>query len=501
MIPLSLTSYLLFLSALASAEPVHVTLAKRATGPRNASDYVAIAEGIRQKYGYGTVASRRGVHGVLKRQGSAGISIINQNQDSSYLGQVSIGTPPQNFNVVLDTGSSDLWVADASCQGCGSGVHLYSASQSSSNQAGGTSTAGQTTIRYGSGQVAGTIGRETVSMGGFTVQNQVFLQVDQVTDNLVDETLSGIMGLAFDTIASTQATPFWQALSDGSQLQAKEMSFWLNRLRGVASASGAEFGGVFTLGGTNSSLFSGDIDFVNMPGTQRTFWLLSLTSVNVQGKSASISTGSSSLSAIDTGTTLIGGPTADVSNIWSAVDGAQEIGQQMPGFWAFPCNTDVKISMAFGGKSWPIDPQDMNLGPVDRQGRFCLGGIFDLSLGSNIESGPGNPAWVVGDVFLKNVYSVFRADPPSVGFAQLSEAAGGSGTAPPSSATVSALTTSLPSVSLSGPLATGSAGSPSTGSATGSTTGNSSAGSINSSSTTLMTLIYAGLMCIFFGLL
>lgn len=49
----------------------------------------------------------------------------------------------------------------------------------------------------------------------------------------------------------------------------------------------------------------------------------------------------------------------------------------------------------------------MNLGPVDRGGQFCLGGIFDLSLGSNIESGSGNPSWVVGDTFLVRLYSVY----------------------------------------------------------------------------------------------
>lgn len=43
----------------------------------------------------------------------------------------------------------------------------------------------------------------------------------------------------------------------------------------------------------------------------------------------------------------------------------------------------------------------------------CVGSIFVYS-GSS--SGPG---WIVGDTFLKNVYSVFRANPPSVGFAAL----------------------------------------------------------------------------------
>lgn len=54
--------------------------------------------------------------------------------------------------------------------------------------------------------------------------------------------------------------------------------------------------------------------------------------VTIQSQSISISSG---LSAIDTGTTLIGGPTDEVAKVWSAVPGAQEIGSEMPGFWDF----------------------------------------------------------------------------------------------------------------------------------------------------------------------
>ena len=58
--------------------------------------------------------------------------------------------------------------------------------------------------------------------------------------------------------------------------------------------------------------------------------------------------------------------------------------------------------MSFGGKSWPINPQDFSAGPVS-SGRnpLCLGAIFDLSLGSNPGGASDNfPAWVVGDTFL-----------------------------------------------------------------------------------------------------
>ncbi len=62
------------------------------------------------------------------------------------------------------------------------------------------------------------------------------------------------------------------------------------------------------------------------------------------------------------------------------------------------CSTELSVSISFGGKSWPVNPADMNLQTMSND--LCLGGIFDLGLGSNIGSGGGNPSWVVGDTFL-----------------------------------------------------------------------------------------------------
>ncbi|KAF8869556.1 aspartic peptidase domain-containing protein, partial [Infundibulicybe gibba] len=347
--------------------------------------------------------------------------------DSTYYGTVSIGTPPQTFNVALDTGSPDLWIAGNTCRTCDPMLSLFDPSNSTSFE-----TAGKRkTIHYiANRKVTGQIATDAVTMGEFTINPQTFLLVDQAPQDFIDVPVSGLMGLAFDGASKMGAMPFWQALALGGQLTAPEMGFWLTRFMDDLHANDNEPGGAFTLGGTNSTLFQGDIDFVGIaagPQQSNTFWMLNMVSVTVQGRPVHITSGQSALSSIDTGTTLISGPTKDVSTIWKAVPGARRA-TDMPGFWVFPCATVVSISLSFGSKLWPINPADMNLGRVFHMSRsrpLCLGAIVDLGKGS--ASRPGDPSWVIGDTFLKNVYSVFRMAPPSVGFAQLSVAAVSSG--------------------------------------------------------------------------
>lgn len=104
------------------------------------------------------------------------------------------------------------------------------------------------------------------------------VNVQQTTASIVTPPVTGIIGLAFESLASSKATPWWQTLSNGNQWSSPEMSVWLTRFISDNNARDEEPGGVLTLGGTNTSLYTGNIEFVNMPsGTAPSFWLLELT--------------------------------------------------------------------------------------------------------------------------------------------------------------------------------------------------------------------------------
>lgn len=414
-------------------EPLHIPVLRRQNARRSGTadlDRIAAsAQATKDKF-------RLTSSSLSRRAQTTDIGITNQGQDTSYFAQVSVGTPPQNFDLVLDTGSSDLWFATASCVSCSQGTPLLQPTRSTTIQA----SSQRISLSYGSGNATGIVMQDTVSMGPFTVNPQVFIAVDQVSDGLIDGQLSGIMGLAFQGIANSGALPFWQALLNQNQLTNPEFSFFITRFLNDPTAQSEEPGGVLTLGGTNSTFFQGNIDFQPSTSTGG-FWLQSVAGVSVDGKTVSI--GNAVTAAIDTGTTLIGAPTAAVNGIWSAVKGAVPLSGQMAGFWSFPCSTQVTVSISFGGPSWPISIDDLNLGTVGAGNSQCLGAIFDIELGTGPGQAAGTPEWIVGDTFLKNVYSVFRAQPPSVGFAQLSAAAGGSSGTPGPVGTAK-LTGSLP---------------------------------------------------------
>ena len=91
-----------------------------------------------------------------------------------------------------------------------------------------------------------------------------------------------MMGLGFQSIAASGATPFWQSLADTSgALDSPLFAFQLTRFTNDSNAQQLEAGGTFTLGATNSSLFTGDIDYQDIPDGATGYWIQQLTGTSL----------------------------------------------------------------------------------------------------------------------------------------------------------------------------------------------------------------------------
>lgn len=108
------------------------------------------------------------------------------------------------------------------------------------------------------------------------------MAANEIPTNLLQGSVSGVLGLAFQGVLSQQGPPFWKALVSDDQLTSGEMSFWLSRFAGTSGVQEEEpAGGAFTLGGSNTSYYSGEIEFLNAAGslTSPTYWMLSVSGV------------------------------------------------------------------------------------------------------------------------------------------------------------------------------------------------------------------------------
>ncbi|RSH95062.1 hypothetical protein EHS25_000148 [Saitozyma podzolica] len=395
------------------------------------------SEGMRRKYAQhldadGQELLRRDQDEVelekreLHKRATGNVSLIDVGVDASYAGQVTIGTPGQTFDVILDTGSADLWVADSQCSSstCQS-ISLFTTTSSSTF----SSTNQPFSITYGSGTASGVIASDTVSMAGFSVTGQTFGAVNTTSSNLISNPLSGLMGLAWKSIAQTAATPFWQSLASSGQWSNQEMGFYLQRWRGVTGVTQVEqSGGEFTMGGIDSSKYTGSVNYISIASGDTDYWRIPVQGMTVQNGSVSLS---SPQAAIDTGTTLIGVPSSILSTIYANIPGSEAMSASTgySGYYQYPCSTTVSVTLQFGGLSYSISNSDFNLGSFTRDTSMCTGAIFQMNLTRNTSVGnrtddgdrSGNSPiqWIVGASFLKNVYSVFRYNPTAIGFAAL----------------------------------------------------------------------------------
>ncbi|THH15734.1 hypothetical protein EW146_g4790 [Bondarzewia mesenterica] len=303
-------------------------------------------------------------------------------------------TPAKTFTVDFDTGSSDLFLPGPSCKSTCSGHTVYKPSSSSTSKSLGKSFS----LSYGDGStVSGTQYTDTVAIAGLSAAKQTLGAAKTYSTGFESSNFpaDGLMGMAFESLSDYGANPFFQTIVADGIPSDSAFSFKL-------SSSGAEL----YLGGANSDLYSGDFAYADV--TQAAYWQVNLDGLSVDGSSAvgSIST------IIDTGTTQIIGDSDNVASVYSQISGAQEADEYGQGTYTIPCDFSSTLTLTFGGTDFSVDPSTMNLGPISDGSSTCIGGLAS-------DSSLTDEFWIVGDVFLQNVYTKFDVGNERVGFATL----------------------------------------------------------------------------------
>jgi len=304
--------------------------------------------------------------------------------DILYVGNISIGTPPQYFQVVFDTGSSNLWIVSAKCKDMACRNKMaYNSSQSTTYIPNGEPIA----IEYGTGSMVGFLDSDTVSVAGINVKNQIFGEATSLAPFFQDQPIDGILGLAYPAIAEDYVTPVFDNMIKQGLVAKPIFAFYLDSTAGDTRSE-------IILGGVDRSLFKGPITYV--PVASQTYWQISLEGVIVNGKE--VSNCNKCPAIVDTGTSLIVGPPESVTPLINA------IGPVKP-----DCSNMQSLPTIFfnlKGSLFPLPPQ---VYVIKDEGECFLG----------IEPADGIPLWILGDAFIRNYFTVFDRGENRVGFATL----------------------------------------------------------------------------------
>lgn len=356
-----------------------------------------------------TVGRRTKPVGLARRGNLAGSSPLTDNADISYYTNITMGG--KSFNVLIDTGSADLWVAgtvpNAQDSGKTSGVH------------------------YAIGAVNGPIKFAPMDFAGFTVQDQAYLEVTPDSTNPEGTGLIGLGPVTGSNVYATLKTTKGASALDRIFMQDTSTPNYLTVLLGRNGDPTDIFAGDLSIGepldNFTSILQQPKLEVTIVPvreaGDQHFQLLLDADGIiGPDGNSIPVSTEVDETSnkkqataIVDTGFSLSQVPKSVADAIYGRVNGAEYVNVSSVGAtWIVPCNQEVNLTFKISGNRYPVHPLDTTLNPSvlglanirNSQGQdSCIGMFQPMSFDTG-----DDPSFdiILGMSFIRNVYALFN---------------------------------------------------------------------------------------------
>ncbi|KAH9749608.1 Aspartic proteinase A2 [Citrus sinensis] len=460
-VPLSLFLSSLLFSLVASVSNdglVRIGLKKMKLDPNN-----RLAARLESEHGEALRASvkKYGFPNNLRDSEDTDIVALKNYMDAQYYGEIGIGTPPQKFTVIFDTGSSNLWVPSTNCYfSVACYFHSkYKSSQSSTYKKNGESAS----IQYGTGAIAGFFSYDSVKVGDLVVKDQEFIEATREPGvTFMVAKFDGILGLGFQEISVGNAVPVWYNMVKQGLIQDPVFSFWLNRNQQE------DEGGEIVFGGVDPNHYKGKHTYV--PVTQKGYWQFNMGDVLIGGKPTENSVFQDIVLEVVQQLQILAHPkkicsqmglctfdgkrgvsmgiesVVDESNdkssgvlnnamcsacemavVWmqnqlqqnqtqeNILQYVNELCDRMPspmGESAVDCgklSSMPIVSFTIGGKVFDLSPEEVGEGPEAQ----CISGFTAMDVPP-----PRGPLWILGDVFMGRYHTVFDFGELRVGFAE-----------------------------------------------------------------------------------
>ena len=348
--------------------------------PRHAE--TEVASPIKRNNGFNIVTAAKPIQ-------TNSAPIDEDGTDFSYFAPISFGSRETLMYMLVDTGAANTWVMGSSCNTEACKNHNTFGEQDSTT----FKTTGDTfNLTYGTGSVSGATVNDTVQIAGMSIPLS-FGAASTTSNDFLDYPMDGILGLGRSASNTMQFPTVMEAITGSQKLPAN--LFGVN----LQHNSDGSTDGELSFGAPDNTKYHGDLSFTDTVSDGK-LWEIPVDDAGFDSNLCKF-TGKSAV--IDTGTTFMLLPPDDSKQLHSQIPQSQQQGE----IYNIPCSTERPVQIVISGVSYNITPQDYIGNPV-KGGNLCESKIIGKQAFSVNQ-------WLLGDVFLKNVYTVFDFDKNRIG--------------------------------------------------------------------------------------
>jgi hypothetical protein len=307
---------------------------------------------------------------------------IKDYMNTQYFATVKLGSNEQEFTVVPDTGSSNLWVYSSKCHSVACLTHKkYNAKKSSSYVADGQDF----DITYGSGSVKGFVSKDVCKFTDDITATMSFGEIQSVKGKtfLVSK-MDGIIGLGFDQISVDKLPTFMSATTD---IEDKSFAFYLKN---------APEESYMSMPGIDAD--AGLTKIAQHKVIEETYWNLNFAKMSGPNGDVDV-TGYKA--AIDSGTSLIMGPNSLFAPLLEGITVEQDCSN---------LSTLPDITFTFDSTDYVLTGADYVLKETILGQTQCIMGIMGADLPDDFKY------VIVGDVFMRPFPTHFSRNDNTVTF-------------------------------------------------------------------------------------
>mmetsp|Transcript_54395 Transcript_54395/g.100055 ORF Transcript_54395/g.100055 Transcript_54395/m.100055 type:complete len:431 (-) Transcript_54395:137-1429(-) len=355
---------------------------------------VAVGSSLTHRLGHRSLSVKLQKRSFLESHGKA--KAVHK---MAYFGEVSVGTPPQRFTVVYDTGSGNLLIPGEDCKSKACQVHQRFSMHNSSSikpvNCDGSAVSGdeyldwdEVTITFGTGHIKGRCFTDQVCIGGICTSGDFVSATEESTSPFASFSFDGVLGLALDSMAQSKEFSLMNRMVSSEMLKEGIFSVFL-------SDSDAEDSEI-TFGAAVEEHMASELFWV--PVTHPSgYWEVRIDDITFNNTPKHLC--EDCRVAVDTGTSQLAGPSDIVEKLRDMLNVASDCSN----FHQLP-----KLGFVIGSQVLNLSPTDY----INKDSFSCALSLMALDVPP-----PKGPLFVFGIPFLQKFFTVYDYTNNKVGFA------------------------------------------------------------------------------------